>query len=321
MPPGPEAETHARSVSFLPCLRRSTCPRSSWRSCSAGRTARCSTAPWRRPLRARCGPSMRGRRPPTACPVCTTSRPVSSKTSSRGSRPCRASTCPARQAGTAMACRSRSRWRSSSACRGRRTSRPTASPRSTRSAGSPCWCTWTRSRSSPTRLGYWIDLAHAYRTMDPAYIESVWWSLKVIYDKGLLVRDFRISPYCPRCETPLSDHEMGQPDVYAMKTDPSVTVRFPLLSVPAGDAEAARGADLLVWTTTPVDAGVQHRGGRAILTRPTWSRARRATRSSWWWRRSCSGRCSAKAGTSWPGSGQRSGRGPLPPAVQPDGSP
>jgi isoleucyl-tRNA synthetase len=101
-----------------------------------------------------------------------------------------------------------------------------------------------------TRLGYWTDLAHAYWTMDPAYIESVWWSLKVIYDKGLLVRDFRISPYCPRCETPLSDHEMGQPDVYEMKTDPSVTVRFPLLSVPP-DAEAARGADLLVWTTTP----------------------------------------------------------------------
>jgi isoleucyl-tRNA synthetase len=101
-----------------------------------------------------------------------------------------------------------------------------------------------------TRLGYWTDLAHAYWTMDPAYIESVWWSLKVIYDKGLLVRDFRISPYCPRCETPLSDHEMGQPDVYEMKTDPSVTVRFPLLSVPPG-AEAAHGADLLVWTTTP----------------------------------------------------------------------
>src|SRR5215831_14980991 len=101
-----------------------------------------------------------------------------------------------------------------------------------------------------TRLGYWTDLAHAYRTMDPDYIESVWWSLKVIFEKGLLVRDYRISPYCPRCETPLSDHEMGQPDVYEMTTDPSVTVRFPLLSVPPG-AEAALGAELLVWTTTP----------------------------------------------------------------------
>ena len=68
------------------------------------------------------------------------------------------------------------------------------------------------------RMGYWVDLQRAYRTMDPDYIVSVWWSLKVVFDRGLLIRDYRISPYCPRCETPLSDHEMGQPDVY--RTDP-----------------------------------------------------------------------------------------------------
>jgi isoleucyl-tRNA synthetase len=102
-----------------------------------------------------------------------------------------------------------------------------------------------------TRLGYWIDLSRAYRTMDPSYIESVWWSLKVVFDKGLLVKDFRISPYCPRCETPLSDHEMGQPDVYQTVTDPSVTVRFPLTSLPAGANPLLADADLLVWTTTP----------------------------------------------------------------------
>ena len=102
-----------------------------------------------------------------------------------------------------------------------------------------------------TRLGYWIDLSRAYRTMDPSYIESVWWSLKVIFDKGLLVKDFRISPYCPRCETPLSDHEMGQPDVYQTVTDPSVTVRFPLTSLPQGANPVLADADLLVWTTTP----------------------------------------------------------------------
>jgi isoleucyl-tRNA synthetase len=101
------------------------------------------------------------------------------------------------------------------------------------------------------RLGYWVDLDRAYRTMDPAYIESVWWSLKVIFDKGLLVKDYRISPYCPRCETPLSDHEMGQPDVYETVTDPSVTVRFPLVSLPEGANPLLAGADLLVWTTTP----------------------------------------------------------------------
>ena len=104
------------------------------------------------------------------------------------------------------------------------------------------------------RMGYWADTEHAYRTMDPGYIESVWWSLKVIYEQGLLVRDFRISPYCPRCGTPLSDHEMGQEDVYQTVTDPAITVRFGLVTVPDGDPKTPaelEGADLLVWTTTP----------------------------------------------------------------------
>jgi isoleucyl-tRNA synthetase len=101
------------------------------------------------------------------------------------------------------------------------------------------------------RMGYWIDLSQAYRTMDPSYIESVWWSLKQVYDSGLLVRDFRISPYCPRCGTPLSDHEMGQPDVYRTVADPSVIVRFPLRTLPAAAPAGLAGADLLVWTTTP----------------------------------------------------------------------
>ncbi len=102
-----------------------------------------------------------------------------------------------------------------------------------------------------TRMGYWIDLSTAYRTMDAEYVESVWWALKTIFDKGLLVQDFRISPYCPRCGTALSDHEMGQPDVYREVSDPSVTVRFRLTSVPSGANEQLDGADLLVWTTTP----------------------------------------------------------------------
>ena len=101
------------------------------------------------------------------------------------------------------------------------------------------------------RMGYWIDLSKAYRTMDPSYIESVWWSLKDVYEKGLLVRDFRISPYCPRCGTPLSDHEMGQPGVYQTVTDPSVTVRFPLTAVPGSAPQELVGANMLVWTTTP----------------------------------------------------------------------
>jgi isoleucyl-tRNA synthetase len=101
------------------------------------------------------------------------------------------------------------------------------------------------------RMGYWTDLSDAYRTMDPAYIESVWWSLKQIFDRGLLVRDFRVSPYGPRCGTPLSDHEMGQPDVYRPVADPSVVVRFPLVTLPSSAPPELAGADLLVWTTTP----------------------------------------------------------------------
>ncbi|MEZ0067570.1 isoleucyl-tRNA synthetase [Streptacidiphilus sp. MAP12-20] len=94
------------------------------------------------------------------------------------------------------------------------------------------------------RMGYWVDLGDAYRTMDPDYIQSVWWSLKEIFDKGLLVQDFRVAPWCPRCGTGLSDHELAQG--YETVVDPSVFVRFPLTGGPL-----AGQAALLVWTTTP----------------------------------------------------------------------
>nr|MBA2390476.1 isoleucine--tRNA ligase [Geodermatophilaceae bacterium] len=94
------------------------------------------------------------------------------------------------------------------------------------------------------RMGYWVDMSEAYWTMDPSYIESVWWSLKVIFDKGLLVEDYRVAPYCPRCGTGLSDHEVAQG--YETVVDPSVYVRFPVTS-----GEWSGRADLLIWTTTP----------------------------------------------------------------------
>jgi isoleucyl-tRNA synthetase len=94
------------------------------------------------------------------------------------------------------------------------------------------------------RMGYWVDLSQAYRTMDTSYVESVWWSLKQIFEKGLLAQDYRVAPYCPRCGTALSDHEVSLG--YLNVTDPSVYVRFPLTSGPL-----AGRADLLVWTTTP----------------------------------------------------------------------
>ena len=95
------------------------------------------------------------------------------------------------------------------------------------------------------RMGYWVDMGDAYRTMDTSYVESVWWSLQQIANKGLLVEDHRVAPYCPRCGTGLSDHEVAQG--YQTVVDPSVFVRFPVTSGKLSDL----GAALLVWTTTP----------------------------------------------------------------------
>ncbi len=94
------------------------------------------------------------------------------------------------------------------------------------------------------RMGYWVNLDEAYVTMTPEYVESLWWALKQIFDKGLLEEDYRVAPYCPRCGTALSDHELAQG--YEDVTDPSIYVRFPLTSGPLADE-----VDLLVWTTTP----------------------------------------------------------------------
>jgi isoleucyl-tRNA synthetase len=93
------------------------------------------------------------------------------------------------------------------------------------------------------RIAFWQDLDNAYWTMSPDYIETVWWVLKQIWDKGLLEEDFKVVPYCPRCETSLSAHEQHQVDAYRPVADPSVYVRFPL----ADDPDTA----LVVWTTTP----------------------------------------------------------------------
>ena len=95
------------------------------------------------------------------------------------------------------------------------------------------------------RMGFWVDFDEAYWTMSDEYIESVWWSLAQIHKKGLLVQDHRVAPYCPRCGTGLSDHELAQG--YETVKDPSVYVRFPVTS---GELEKL-GASLLVWTTTP----------------------------------------------------------------------
>jgi isoleucyl-tRNA synthetase len=96
------------------------------------------------------------------------------------------------------------------------------------------------------RIGFWVDLEHAYRTLDESYIESVWWALKTISDKGMLYEGHKVVPYCYRCGTALSSHEvaLGYKDV----VDPSVFVRLPI-TVDRGPLQA--GDALLIWTTTP----------------------------------------------------------------------
>jgi isoleucyl-tRNA synthetase len=96
------------------------------------------------------------------------------------------------------------------------------------------------------RIAYWVDLDDAYRTLDASYVESVWWALKTIWDKDLLYEGHRVVPYCARCGTALSSHEVAQG--YKDVKDPSVYVRFP---VTQGAGPVQEGDELLIWTTTP----------------------------------------------------------------------
>ncbi len=93
------------------------------------------------------------------------------------------------------------------------------------------------------RVGRWADYSHAYATMDKEYIESVWWVFKSLYNLGLVYKDYQVTPYCPRCGTPLSNFELNQPGAYRDVQDQSVFLKFPL--------RGEQGSYLLVWTTTP----------------------------------------------------------------------
>jgi len=91
------------------------------------------------------------------------------------------------------------------------------------------------------RIGYWVDLDTAYITYKNEYIESIWSILKNFWDRNLLYQGYKVVPYCPRCGTPLSDHEVALG--YKETSDPSIFVRMRLFDEP--------GTSLLVWTTTP----------------------------------------------------------------------
>jgi isoleucyl-tRNA synthetase len=122
------------------------------------------------------------------------------------------------------------------------------------------------------RIGYWLDLDEAYITCSNDYIESVWWILSQFWEKGLIYQGHRIVPYCPRCGTPLSSHEVAQG--YEEVSDPSVCVKMRL--------EGKSNTYFLVWTTTPwtlisnvalavgaeIDyVKVEHKGEELILAR------------------------------------------------------
>ncbi|MGI9189880.1 MAG: isoleucine--tRNA ligase [Longimicrobiaceae bacterium] len=126
------------------------------------------------------------------------------------------------------------------------------------------------------RIGYWLDYAHPYVTYRPEYIESVWWLLSEIAGRGLIYRGHKILPYCGRCGTGLSSHELSLG--YETVRDPSLYVTLPVL----GDDGEADGRELLVWTTTPWTlvsnvalavgpeleyAEVEHDGRRYLLAR------------------------------------------------------
>jgi isoleucyl-tRNA synthetase len=111
------------------------------------------------------------------------------------------------------------------------------------------------------RIGFWVDLQHPYITMKNEYIESVWWAIKQMWDKGLIYQGYRVTPHCPRCGTSLSSHEVAlgyQDDT----EDPSIYIKFKIVLTSLQGSEAKEGlhkllkssdkpAYFLAWTTTP----------------------------------------------------------------------
>ncbi|MBI2097543.1 MAG: class I tRNA ligase family protein [Candidatus Vogelbacteria bacterium] len=102
-------------------------------------------------------------------------------------------------------------------------------------------------RKFTERIGFWLDQDHPYFTYQPAYMESVWWVIKQAAERGLLYKDYKVVPWCPRCGTALSSHELAQG--YQEVTAPAVTVKFKIKNPEKHNLPA--NTFLLVWTTTP----------------------------------------------------------------------
>ena len=235
--------------------------------------------------------------PPTANghPVRTTSSRASSRTSFRATRRCAAIACRARPAGTLTVCpwssRSSGSWASTASSR----SRTTGSPPSTSCAARASPRTSRSGSASPSASASGSISATPTTRSTTSTSRSVWWLLRQIWDKGLLYQGHKVVPYCPRCGTAISSHEVAQG--YKDVTEDSIYVRFPLrprrrptLGAPAGAPVA-----LAVWTTTPwtlisnVSAAVHPR------SRTRSSKSRRTFRAS---PASRSRRCSARTPSS-----------------------
>lgn len=96
------------------------------------------------------------------------------------------------------------------------------------------------------RIGRWVDFKNAYRTTDQSYMESVMWAFKQLYEKGYIYEGVRTSLFCATCGTPVSDFEIAMDNSYKDAEDPSITVKFPILT-----GGKFKGANILAWTTTP----------------------------------------------------------------------
>ena len=122
------------------------------------------------------------------------------------------------------------------------TSRRWAWTCSTRRAAASCCATPRSGAQIVTRMGRWVDFDNDYKTMDPAYMESIWWVFKSLWDKGLIYEGHKILPYCPRCATPLSNFETNQG--YEDVTDPAD-------HRPVRASTGEPPTYILAWTTTP----------------------------------------------------------------------
>ncbi|MDP3881153.1 MAG: class I tRNA ligase family protein [bacterium] len=100
------------------------------------------------------------------------------------------------------------------------------------------------------RIGYWLDIENPYMTCDSDYMESLWWIFARANKKGYLKQLQRTVPWCPRCQTPLSSHELGQPGVYQNVKDPSLYVKLRLAPT-SSTSLITPNTFLLIWTTTP----------------------------------------------------------------------